>query len=205
MAEQWSMAGSLIGVCNCDWGCPCNFNQRPTDNRCDGIYVWAVDHGRYGDVVLDGMKFAWAGHSDGPLHEGNSTSVLIVDQNASEEQRDALQTLARGNGVGLPFDIFAAITKEWLETRFASMEISLRGINSRVAIDGGALSELELGRMKNPVTGDDEEIHLDKPTGFTSTRAELGMSTKALFSCNGLSFDTSGKYAEYSRFIYAGP
>jgi hypothetical protein len=204
MAEQWSMTGALIGACNCDWGCPCNFNQPPTDNLCDGVYVWAVERGRYGDVALDGIKFAFAAHSDGPLHEGNVTALLVIDEKATAEQRDALQVLARGNGVGLPFDIFASVTKDWLDTRFAPIEVSLNGIDSRVMIDGGDLYELEISRMKNPVTGDEEEIYIDKPTGFTSTRAELGMSTKARFSCNGLSFDTSGKYAEHSSFEYAG-
>ncbi len=62
-----------------------------------------------------------------------------------------------------------------------------------------------MSRVKNPVTGDEEELYLDKPTGFTSKRSELGMSELAKFSCDGLSFDTSGKYAEYADFEYAGP
>ena len=41
------MNGSLIGACNCDWGCPCNFDAPPTYGHCEGMYVWAVDEGRY--------------------------------------------------------------------------------------------------------------------------------------------------------------
>jgi len=55
------------------------------------------------------------------------------------------------------------------------------------------------------VTGDEEEVYLDKPTGFTAKRSELGMSTVARFKTPGLKFDNSGQYAEFSRFSYAGP
>src|SRR5207244_2145380 len=26
MATKWSMRGTLLGACNCDWGCPCSFD-----------------------------------------------------------------------------------------------------------------------------------------------------------------------------------
>ena len=55
------------------------------------------------------------------------------------------------------------------------------------------------------MTGEDEEIYLDKPTGFTSTRSELGMSTTALFASPDMSFDLTGRYAEYAEFSYSGP
>ena len=27
---QWSFEADYFTACNCDWGCPCNFNARPT-------------------------------------------------------------------------------------------------------------------------------------------------------------------------------
>jgi hypothetical protein len=55
------------------------------------------------------------------------------------------------------------------------------------------------------VTGEEEEIYVEKPTGFTWTRGELGMTTAARMAVEGLAFDHSGKYAEYAEFSYAGP
>jgi hypothetical protein len=195
------MNGSIVGACNCDWGCPCNFDVAPTDGRCDGVYVWSVDEGHHGDVDLAGLKFSWAAHSEGPMHEGNVTSVLIVDEGATSEQREAVQTLWKDSS-GPPFEIFRAITATWLEPITAPIEFDAAGINSKVRIGGGEIYELALARVKNPVTGSEEELYLDKPTGFTSTRSELGMSTVARFSSEGLSYDNSGKYAEYSEFAY---
>jgi hypothetical protein len=200
------MSGATFGPCNCDWGCPCNFDAPPSYGYCDGVYVWSVRHGCYGDTSLDGLVFAWAAHSPGPLHEGNLTAVLLVDEPASEEQRAALETLWRSGRSGLPFDIFASVTSTWLDTVFAPFDIYLDGIGTRASIAGGEIFKLVQSRVRNPVTGDEEELYLDKPTGFTSTRSELGMSRVARFFLNGFALDDmSGKYAEYADFDYAGP
>lgn len=205
MTESWTMKGAIFGSCNCDWGCPCNFDVAPSYGHCDGVYMFTVREGRYGDVPLDGLHFAWAGHSPGPLHEGNVTAALIVDERATPEQREALTALWRSGSSGLPFDILNSVTATWLDTVYAPFDVELAGINSKAKIDGGKIYELAQARVKNPVTGDEEELYLDKPTGFTSKRSELGMSEVARLACDGLAFDTSGKYAEYGEFEYAGP
>ena len=203
--ERWSMTGSIFGSCNCDWGCPCSFNVAPSYGHCDGVYVFSVREGGFGDESLDGLRFAWAAHSPGAIHEGGLTAVLIVDEKATPAQREALEQLWRSGAAGLPFDIFNSVTATWLDTVYAPFELELAGINSRVNIGAkGEIYELAQSRVKNPVTGNEEELYLDKPTGFTSKRSELGMSTKATFASNGLSFDTTGKYAEYGEFEYAG-
>jgi hypothetical protein len=200
------MRGATFGPCNCDWGCPCNFDAPPTYGHCDGVYVWVVREGRYADISLDGLFFAWAGHSPGPLHKGDVTAVLLVDERATDEQRAALENLWRSGKSGPPFDIFASVTSTWLDTVFAPFEIELDGINTRASIAGGRIFEVSQARVRNPVTGAEEELYLDKPTGFTSMRSELGTSHLARFALDGFTLDDmSGRYAEYAEFEYAGP
>lgn len=199
------MKGSLLGPCNCDWGCPCNFDAPPTYGNCDGIYVYFVAEGRYGDVSLDRLKYAQAGSSPGPIHLGNMTSVLIVDEASTEGQREAVEILWKTGRAGLPFDVWHAVTSTWLDTIVAPIELELSGIHSRVRIGHGDLCEIEIARIRNPVTDEEEEIYLDKPTGFTSTRSELGTSTVFRLDCSGFQWDYSGKYAEYAQYEYAGP
>jgi hypothetical protein len=198
------MKGSLFGPCNCDWGCPCNFDVAPSYGNCDGVYLYVVTSGQYGDVPLDGLKYAFACSSPGPVHEGDSTSLLIVDEAAPAEQREALEILWKSGESGLPMDIWNAVTSRWLETIVAPIQLDLDGINSRASIGDGIL-EVAMSRVRNPVTGDEEEIYLDKPTGFTSTRSELGMSTVFRFAFNGFDWDYGGRYAEYAEYEYAGP
>jgi hypothetical protein len=199
------MRGALIGACNCDWGCPCNFDAPPTYGFCDGFYTIVVREGRFDDVPLDDATFVWGGHAPGPIHEGDGTSVLILDGSTTPEQRAAIERLWRGGGVGSPFDEFASVNTDWFGPLVADVDVTLDGIASRVAVRGDASFDLALSRVANPVTGEDEEMYLDKPTGFTSKRSELGMSTVGVFSSADMSFDITGKYAEYAEFSYSGP
>ena len=200
------MEGELFGPCNCDWGCPCNFDAPPTYGNCDGIYIFYVREGRYGDVVLDGLKYGHAGSSPGPVHEGNMTSVLVVDEAATAEQFEALETLWTSGESGLPFDIWNSVTSTWLDPVKAPIELELAGINSRVRIgDDGSLCRIEMSRVKNPVTGEEEELYLDKPTGFMSTRTELGTSDVFRLTIGGFDWDYAGRYAEHAEYSYSGP
>src|SRR5204863_5100819 len=101
--------------------------------HCDGVYVYYVSEGRFGDVVLDGLKYAMMGSSPHAVHLGNMTSVLIVDSASSAPQREALETLWKSGEAGLPFDIWHTVTSTWLDTIVAPIELELAGIRSRVS------------------------------------------------------------------------
>ena len=58
MAESWSLSGKVLISCNCDWGCPCNFNALPTKDKCEGGWTWHVERGSFGDTNLDGLSFS---------------------------------------------------------------------------------------------------------------------------------------------------
>jgi hypothetical protein len=64
------MKGSVLGECNCDWGCPCNFDADPTYGHCEGAYTWAVREGRYAEIRLDTLNFAWVNALPAPDVEG---------------------------------------------------------------------------------------------------------------------------------------
>ena len=53
---QWHVAGDWFDVCKCNVPCPCEFAQAPTYGDCEGILVWHVNEGNYGDVSLDGLN-----------------------------------------------------------------------------------------------------------------------------------------------------
>ena len=56
----WRTKGTLLQACNCDYGCPCNFNAPPTYGFYDGAWIGHIDEGNYGDARLDGLNFLWA-------------------------------------------------------------------------------------------------------------------------------------------------
>ena len=58
MADQWMIRGVEYGNCNCDWGCPCQFNKLPTQGHCQAITSMIVEKGHYGDIDLSGLFLA---------------------------------------------------------------------------------------------------------------------------------------------------
>ena len=98
MAENGSfhLKGAVLGGCNCDWGCPCNFEVPPSKGFCEGEYVWCVEHGHYNGVQLDGLNFGMFFHSPAAIHLGNLTTVAIGDVRATKEQRTALEAMIKG-------------------------------------------------------------------------------------------------------------
>ncbi len=196
---SWSMRGHLLGACSCDWGCPCSFNAKPTKGFCQGGYTWNVVEGTRDGVKIDGLTFAWLAAAPGALHEGNVTAQVLIDERASAQQREAILKISEGKEGG-PFAIFAAITSKFLDPIFTRFEVKIDGLKSEVK--AGAVMDLVISPIVNPVTGAHEQLKLQKPTGFTSTWADLGMSKKFHVAAPGLKYDHSGLYAEYSEFAY---
>jgi len=104
MPKRWHLTGQVLVACNCDWGCPCNFNARPTKGKCEGGWTWHVDTGAYGDVALDDLNFSVYVNWPGAIHEGNGEAVVFIDERANERQRSAIETLLGGT-VGGPWGI----------------------------------------------------------------------------------------------------
>ena len=199
MAQQddFSLKGILLGACNCDWGCPCNFESRPTYDNCEGSYVWHVETGHYRGTPLDGCTFTFNGRFPGAPHEGNATAIVLVDEQANAQQSAALEAMVQDKP---PFSIFYSLTSTFLGFRFMPFNLKLNGIHSSLSIPNTL--ELQLAPMKNPVTGLDELAILEKPTGVTSKHQELCSSEIDRLTAEGLSYDIAGKYGEFSPFEY---
>ena len=197
---DFHLQGVLIGACNCQWGCPCNFEAPPSEGECGGIYVWCVERGRLGGVAVDGLTWAHVAHSPGATHLGNLTALYLVDQRASSAQRIALEHFLANDPSAAPFAIFQSLTSNFLGFRYVPFTIRLDGVRSQVHIADAA--ELILAPMKNPVTGEDEPATLLKPKGFTSKIQELCTTAGFRVRTPGFEFDHTGRYAEFCPFEY---
>src|SRR5437899_12855290 len=109
MATDWYIEGVWLKSCNCDPGCPCDFNQRPTRGYCEGMAAMRIDRGHFGEVELDGLKFAAVVHWPGPMHEGNGEVQPIVDARATSEQRGAVLEIMSGRHGDPLFEVMAYI------------------------------------------------------------------------------------------------
>lgn len=201
MASPWHAEGTVLVACNCDYGCPCNFNAPPTSGDCEGGWTWHVERGSYGDVPLDGLNLSVMADWPGAIHEGGGEAVAFLDERADEAQRRALATLVAGEAGG-PWGIFRS-TYDTLHGPYdAGYELELAGDRTRLRV--GDAVELEVEPVRNPVTGAEVHPRVVFPEGLIFGEGAL-VASRVFRVSEGVSYDHSGKYAAVGRFAYSGP
>ena len=100
MTETWQLNGKVLVACNCDWGCPCNFNARPTTGKCEGGWTWQVEDGSFGATRLDGLSFSVYVNLPGAIHEGNGEALILIDERAHPAQPRQLKRYSEVRSAG---------------------------------------------------------------------------------------------------------
>ena len=197
---QWKVKGQILIACNCDYGCPCNFNAAPTTGKCEGGWTWIVSEGSHGETPLDGLAFSVYADWPGAIHEGGGVAIAYLDERADAAQREAISALVRGEAGG-PWGIF--ITTYTLEGPHpAPYDVSLAEYETRVKI--GDAVELEFEPMRNPVTGAEVHPQILLPEGLL-LRHEWLAKSKTFRVRDGVAYDHSGQYTGWADFEYTGP
>jgi hypothetical protein len=200
-SPSWRMVGDEVGNCNCDWGCPCQFDALPTHGNCMAMIAYEINQGSFGDTSLDGVRFAELVWWPGAIHEGNGTRQTVVDESASPAQREAIEELVLGKHGGDYFEIFASVMSKELDTVYAPIEIDADRDARRGSVRIGDLAEATIEPIKNPVSGDEHRVRIDLPDGFEYRRAEIGNTVKARVSAQDpLSFTLENTYAQLNPF-----
>jgi hypothetical protein len=186
---EWRLKGDWIKNCNCAFGCPCDFNARPTHGNCQGLAGMRIGRGYFGSTQLDGLSFFVVVDFPGPLHEGNGTLQTIIDERSTADQRDALFQILSGkqSAEGTLFHIFSLIVAKTLDPIFApiDVEFDMDGRKARVSIPG--VLETENEPIRNPVTGASHRIRIMMPEGFEHRSAEV--CSARIASTGGIKFE----------------
>ena len=198
--DTWNLQGEVLVACNCDWGCPCNFNARPTKGKCEGGWTWHVKHGRYADVTLDGLNFSVYVNWPGAIHEGNGEALLLVDERADSRQRGAIDALMSGK-IGGPWGVLAWTWPTIHGPFAAAYDVQLDGVRSRVMC--GPYVQIEGEPIRNPVSGAEAHPGLVLPEGIILKQGALGASKRFVVK-GGVSYDHSGQYLALGPFDYSG-
>ena len=198
---DWDLKGTVVIACNCDYGCPCNFNALPTQGKCEGSWTWHIDRGAFGNTALDDLNFTVAVNWPGAIHEGNGEAVILVDERAGQAQRDAIATLVSGD-VGGPWGVLAWTWPTVHGPKPVPYDVQLDGVNSRVK--AGASFEVVSETIKNPVTGAEVHPGARLPEGIVFKEGDFGSSTTYRLS-DEVAFEHPGKYTAVGPFDYRGP
>jgi hypothetical protein len=201
---DWMIRGPKIAGCNCDYGCPCEFNAPPTHDVCEGLEAHKIEEGWFGDVRLDGIVFAGSYRWPGPVHEGGGVVQGFIDERASPAQRAALGRILAGEEQEptTVFNIYGSTIAKEYDTVFAPIEFSC---DVAAGIGGFRVPghlELAIEPIRNPVTGAPHRAQIRLPTGFEFRQAEMA---SASFKGTGeIKYDNKNRYAFLIDIAY-GP
>lgn len=196
---SWKMKGPSFTNCNCDYGCPCQFNALPTHRQCEAVAAMRIDDGHYGDVKLNGLSWVALFHWPGAVHEGNATCQAIVDERATPQQRDALLQILSGQASepGSTFiQVFASTVTKALEPLFKPIDFTIDIPKRKASLRVPGLIESGVEPIRNAVTGAESRAQICLPEGFEFTVAEVASGTTR--SSAGVKLDLKSTHSHLS-------
>ena len=120
----WWAEGLLFENCNCQTVCPghVHFDQYCTHERCRGWWAMRFDGGDFEGVPLGGVAAVVAYDSPRHMIDGDWTEVILIDEAASEPQRQAIDAILTGRAGG-PWAILGRFVGTRLPTRMVPIHI----------------------------------------------------------------------------------
>jgi hypothetical protein len=197
---QWVVKGLEFANCNCSYGCPCQFNALPTYGYCEAVGAWQVEEGHFAEVRLDGLRVVGLYKYPGPVHEGNGTMQIIIDERADAEQRDALTKILTGQEteeMATMWWVYSAMAPNKLEGLFKpiSFDVDVEARRARVDIPG--ILEMSGEPIRNPVTGAEHRVRIDIPDGFEFRIAEIGSGNTSATAA--ITLDLKNSYGQFAH------
>jgi hypothetical protein len=204
MADTWLLEGEWLKNCNCDPGCPCDFNQHPTNANCEGAVAMRIEKGHVNDLDVSGLHWAAVVWWPGRMDEGNGTVQFLIDERATAEQREALDRVFHGGGDTL-FEIVAAVCPDRRETLFVPFEWEF-DLGSRTSrVKAGDVFETEVDTLRG--FGEPPppyRIVVTIPGGFEYTgegeSAETAVATK-LRASSEVRFEHENTHSSITRVL----
>ena len=151
----WWARGLIFENCACTLVCPghLHFSQLCTHERCKGFWAFRFDDGAFGTVALKGTRALIAFDTPQRMIDGGWIQALIIDQAASPEQRQALESILTGRAGG-PWEKLASFVGRQLPTEFRAIDIVDDGPTKRVSIADrmrGVVSQIRGRDRSKPV------------------------------------------------------
>lgn len=173
---EWTIKGRELVNCNCDYGCPCQFNALPTKGSCHAVVSFIIEEGKHGAVRLDGLKAVSIYQWPQAVHLGNGTMKLVIDQRADGPQRAALEKILTGedtDDMATMWWVFSKMSPNKLPTLFAPIDIDVDVDKRTGHVRVAGLVDTRAEPIRNPVTGAEHRARIDLPHGFEYRVAEI--------------------------------
>ena len=157
----YQLEGRLLEVCDCNVLCPCWIGEDPDNGTCDAVVAYQFDKGTVDGVDVSGLTLALLPSIPGNILQGNWKVAVFVDDEATDEQQEALLNVFTGK-LGGPVADFAQLVGEVVSVERAPITFT---------VEEGKGS-LRIGSGPNPVAEADMASYMgatEKPTTLQET------------------------------------
>jgi hypothetical protein len=175
--------------------------ESPDDDVCTVSLAWHIEEGSYGDVDLSGVDVGMLISTDEGVMFAPETEwdiVLLIDETASDDQREALEDIYSGRAGG----IWAPVADTHVRSAdVTTVPISFSRDGADFSVEIGDAIEMDA----SGAVGFNEEVGTISPHPLTkSTEVQTGKSTTATVSYDDqFTWDVSGNNAYLGDFELA--
>ena len=198
----YTLDGRILEVCDCNVLCPCWNGEDPDNGTCDSIIAYHIDQGTIEGVDVSGLTMAMLAHIPGNVLDGNFRAVAYLDDQASQQQIDALLA-AFGGRLGGPLEDMAKLVGETVAVVPAT--IIFRVEEGRGTLKIGDEAEVIMEPYRGPtgeITTLNESIFSTIPgsPAYVAKASRYRVKNAAL----GLDIDLEGHNAIQGSFRFEG-
>jgi len=202
----WKVSGQYYETCNCDFVCPCITGRmavKPSKGSCEFAMAFQVEHGHYGTVSLDGLGFIVLGRTPEAMDKGNWSVGIVVDEQATAEQRDAITAISSG-AAGGPMAALSSLVGSFAGVEPTPIRFDHNGAQWSVTATKRVDMAAEGAMGLNPA--ETEPIHLEHTGHPAADHFALAHASRSHIHALGFDWDdASGKNnGQYAPFSWQG-
>lgn len=197
----WTLEGTFYENCSCDAICPCtwsNMAQEATNDDCRVALLFDVDTGAVDGVDVGGTTVVMIALTPALMPAGEWKVGLIISDNATDEQVEALSSVFSGVLGGPPAGL-APLIGELLGVERAPVSITVDGTSRHVTV--GEALDYHLTKQQSP---EGEQVQLTNisvhPGGPT---LDVAMIDGAQNNAFGISWSGDGLSGFSNPFSWA--
>jgi hypothetical protein len=199
------VSGQYYETCSCDFVCPCVPGQlavKPSKETCTFAMAFKIDRGSYGSGSLDGLGFIVLGLTPEAMGKGDWSVGLIIDQQASPEQRDAITAIASGRAGG-PMAALSALIGKFLGVESAPIRFERNG--PKWSVKASDLVDMAAEGAKGINPSATEPLYLENTGHPAADRFALAHASKSHVHAFGLTWDDVTGLTTDSMRHFLGP
>jgi hypothetical protein len=162
----WTLKGDWFDVCSCNIACPCEFGQRPTDNKCQGVLAYRINEGKFGDTDMSGLHVIGIIRFEGDLWAGETKATvgLLVDDKAGPAQLEGIQAIFGGAGGGWP-GAFAQLIGDFRGVEVVPISMHVAEDLSSWSVEAGGKVKASAVALTGPTADPNRRVQLLNPPG----------------------------------------